>query len=154
MNYVKEQVGLFYNAFKKTLRGTPRLGLDPSPRALSHNMELFGVPKPTGTQAHHIVGGATEVGKDLQRRLREGASEQARAFSVCCRDSTQFSKFRRLSGAIFARSSAHSPAYLNCGRNAPVFGINCLRTAYRFASANSVTIWAVFFARPLKRVLA
>lgn len=46
------------------------------------------------------------------------------------------------------------PAYLNCGRNAPVFGINCRRTAYRFASANSVTICAVFFASPLKRVLA
>lgn len=34
-------------------------------------MEVFGVPKPTGTQAHHIVGGATDIGKNLQKQLRE-----------------------------------------------------------------------------------
>jgi RHS repeat-associated protein len=71
VNYTKEQVGLFYRAFEKTLRGKPKLGLDPNPNALSHNMEVFGVPKPTGTQAHHIVGGVTDIGKNLQRRLRE-----------------------------------------------------------------------------------
>ena len=37
----------------------------PSPAAAPSN-----VPKPTGTHAHHIVGAATDIGKDLQRRLR------------------------------------------------------------------------------------
>ncbi len=70
VQYTQQQVGLFFRAFNNTLRKKPILGKDAYGPTLSHNLEAFGVPKPTGTQAHHIVGAATDVGKRVQATLR------------------------------------------------------------------------------------
>ncbi len=46
---------------------------------------------------------------------------------------------------------AFCPYFPNCGHNSPIIVSSCLRAIQRFASANSVSTCAVFFARPLKR---
>ncbi|MDP8162410.1 hemagglutinin repeat-containing protein [Pasteurella skyensis] len=38
---------------------------------LTKNLEKAGVPKPKGTQAHHIVGGTTGIGKATRKRLEK-----------------------------------------------------------------------------------
>ncbi len=38
---------------------------------LTKNLERAGIPKPKGTQAHHIVGGTTDIGKATRKRLED-----------------------------------------------------------------------------------
>ena len=45
------------------------LGKPASGSALTKNLELMGIPKPSGTQAHHIVGGVSNIGKKTRKKL-------------------------------------------------------------------------------------
>jgi len=51
----------------------PKLDLSNSATggALTKNLELMGIPKPSGSQAHHIVGGVTDEGKLTRQILAE-----------------------------------------------------------------------------------
>ena len=63
-------LGLFCNAIKctkfasKLIRGAPSSGT-----VLGKNLEISGIPRPSGSQAHHIVGGVTRDGKATRARL-------------------------------------------------------------------------------------
>lgn len=69
-NIVNKAKGLF----ARLLRGIDVkrlvLGAVPSSSALGKNMELIGIYRPNGTQAHHIVGSAYDEGKKAQNILK------------------------------------------------------------------------------------
>ncbi len=62
-------LGLYYRIFKRGV-GKLKLGKDPSSSVLTHNLNALKIKKPSGSQAHHIVGQSTKVGKDTQRILK------------------------------------------------------------------------------------
>ena len=47
-----------------------RLGREHNAQVLSNNLEVAGVPKPSGTQAHHIVGQSSRYGRRTQETLK------------------------------------------------------------------------------------
>lgn len=70
VKYTDQHLKLLFRAANRQLVRPLKLGLAPSPRALSDNLIAVGVHRPKGVQAHHIVGGVTDAGKATQRRLR------------------------------------------------------------------------------------
>ena len=69
VNFSQQQVGLLFRTFNRQLGKPLRLGRKANSGTLTHNLEALGVTKPTGTQAHHIVGGATPAGLRTRARL-------------------------------------------------------------------------------------
>ncbi|MDX2218805.1 MAG: transglutaminase domain-containing protein [Burkholderiales bacterium] len=66
----KNQLRIFYGLFKgNSIKLT--LGAAPNSTVLRNNLTAVGVHAPSGSQAHHIVGGATDVGKATQERLKK-----------------------------------------------------------------------------------
>jgi len=62
---------LFYRIWAKQVDVKRiKLGGGANSTTLSNNLEAVGVPKPTGTQAHHIVGGVSQYGKEMQAKLK------------------------------------------------------------------------------------
>jgi hypothetical protein len=68
---VKKQLGFFFKATKINVAKL-KLGQSHSSEALFNNMEVSGIFRPLGTQAHHVVGKAFPSGQNtvalLQRR--------------------------------------------------------------------------------------
>jgi len=65
----KSQVALFNRVFS---RGIPKLRLNEiaNSRALRHNLKAVGVKAPQGSQAHHIVGQVSGIGRRTQAKLK------------------------------------------------------------------------------------
>jgi len=65
-----QQLKVFCNALRcKNLIPHIDLGSFPSGASLSKNLELMGIRKPSGSQAHHIVGAVTDAGKRTRDKL-------------------------------------------------------------------------------------
>ncbi len=56
---------------KANINAVSRNGAKINGANLTKNLEKAGIPKPKGTQAHHIVGGTTDAGKATRKRLEK-----------------------------------------------------------------------------------
>lgn len=66
----KRALGFFCNAIKcAKFAKKIVIGANANGVTLTKNLELSGIPKPAGSQAHHIVGGATKIGRKTRARL-------------------------------------------------------------------------------------
>lgn len=69
MNFSQQQVGLLFRTFNRQLGKPLKLGNPANSRDLAHNLEALGVNRPSGTQAHHIVGASSPAGLRTRDRL-------------------------------------------------------------------------------------
>jgi RHS repeat-associated protein len=66
---IEKQVGLFNHVLGRGVK--LRLGEAANSKALIHNLKQVGITQPSGTQAHHIVGGAYQKGKETRQKLKD-----------------------------------------------------------------------------------